>query len=154
MTDPIRDAAQALLGAMVAVYENGRRHDDLVAEWLAVMALRDALAAPAPSPDERVEFEAWASDQGLSVKRLDQGDGSSYLDLRTQGPWDAWQASASALLGAAQEDAGHAAMYRWLASRPRRSIMKDDLRYLMSFGYWCTRGELDAAIRAAMKESK
>lgn len=42
---------------------------------------------------ERAKFEAWADDQGFMLTRTVQGDG--YQDLRTQGPWDAWQARAS-----------------------------------------------------------
>ncbi len=42
--------------------------------------------------DERAKFEAWASDQGFPLRRFDDAD---YQDLRTQGPWEAWQARAA-----------------------------------------------------------
>lgn len=138
MSKQIRDAAQALIDAIDA------RHDQpaplkYTVPYGAVNALRAALSAPQPTADERRAFEAWASDQGFSVKRLDQGDGSSYSDLRTQGPWDAWQASGRALLSASQDDAEHAAMYRW---------MRDEWDGLPLAG---GRKGFDAAIRAAMK---
>lgn len=55
---------------------------------------RPALAAT-PSPEvaeqqgEREAFEAWADDQGFLLQRVALGD--DYQDLRTQGPWEAWQ---------------------------------------------------------------
>lgn len=39
----------------------------------------------------RQKFEEWAGDQGFCLTRTFDGDG--YQDLRTQGPWDAWQAA-------------------------------------------------------------
>lgn len=41
---------------------------------------------------ERDSFEAWAANEGFSLRRMDTFDGESYRDLRTQGAWDAWQA--------------------------------------------------------------
>lgn len=54
-----------------------------------------AAAAPVvPQPaDERAAFEEWAADQGFQLPHTISGDG--YQDLRTQGPWDAWQARAA-----------------------------------------------------------
>lgn len=46
----------------------------------------------ADATDMRSAFEAWARDEGFALNRLDMFDGASYRDLRTQGPWDAWQA--------------------------------------------------------------
>lgn len=43
----------------------------------------------------REAFEAWADDQGFPLKRVGLGD--DYQDLRTQGPWEAWQARAALL---------------------------------------------------------
>lgn len=43
--------------------------------------------------DQRQRFEAWADDQGFPLQKLETSDG--YLDLRTQGAWDAWQACAA-----------------------------------------------------------
>lgn len=54
--------------------------------------------------DERAAFEAWAGDQGFSLQRVDLGD--DYQDLRTQGPWEAWQARAAL---AASQAASHGA---------------------------------------------
>lgn len=49
---------------------------------------------PAPSvPDLRQRFEAWAGDQGYPLKKLETSDG--YLDLRTHGAWEAWEACAA-----------------------------------------------------------
>ncbi len=42
---------------------------------------------------ERAHFEAWAGDQGFLLGRT--FDGEQYQDLRTQGPWEAWQARAA-----------------------------------------------------------
>jgi hypothetical protein len=44
--------------------------------------------------NEREAFESWADDQGFPLRRLETSDG--YLDLRTHGAWDAWQARAAA----------------------------------------------------------
>jgi len=43
---------------------------------------------------ERAAFESWANDQGFVLTRVVRGD--DYQDLRTQGPWEAWQARALA----------------------------------------------------------
>jgi hypothetical protein len=53
----------------------------------------------ATAGSEREAFEAWASDQGFVLTRTVHGD--DYQDLRTQGPWDAWQARAPQPSGAA-----------------------------------------------------
>lgn len=72
-------------------------------------------ASPSPAPvaelvvtdaqideaSERKAFEAWASDQGFLMQRTVHGE--DYQDLRTQGPWEAWQARA---ILAAQSGAG------------------------------------------------
>jgi hypothetical protein len=42
---------------------------------------------------EREAFEAWADDQGFPLRKLETSD--DYLDLRTQGTWEAWQARAA-----------------------------------------------------------
>lgn len=39
----------------------------------------------------RQKFEEWAGDQGFCLTRTFDDDG--YQELRTQGPWDAWQAA-------------------------------------------------------------
>jgi hypothetical protein len=49
--------------------------------------------APVGCLDEREAFEAWAGDQGFVLTRTVHGD--DYQDLRTQGPWEAWQAHAA-----------------------------------------------------------
>lgn len=54
-----------------------------------------------PAGSEREAFEVWAADQGFVLTRTVHGD--DYQDLRTQGPWDAWQARASQPSGAAGE---------------------------------------------------
>ena len=59
-------------------------------------------------PSERLAFEKWADDQGFSLQRTVTSDGEDYQDLRTQGPWDAWQVR-SAL--AAAEVAKERALY-------------------------------------------
>lgn len=59
-------------------------------------ALVEHRAGMAPA-DQRQRFEAWADDQGFPLKRLDTSDG--YLDLRTHGAWDAWQAATDGVLG-------------------------------------------------------
>jgi len=51
------------------------------------------MTAPIGCLDEREAFEAWAGDQGFVLTRTVHGD--EYQDLRTQGPWDAWQAHAA-----------------------------------------------------------
>lgn len=50
--------------------------------------------------DARAQFEAWADDQGFKLDRTVQGD--DYQDLRTQGPWEAWQAALAARQPGAQ----------------------------------------------------
>lgn len=42
---------------------------------------------------EREAFEVWADDQGFKLQPTVHGD--DYQDLRTQGPWEAWQARAA-----------------------------------------------------------
>lgn len=68
--------------------------------WLGMMLhyirhedVRELLAQQldAASADQRRRFEAWADDQGFPLRRLETSGG--YLDLRTQGAWEAWQAS-------------------------------------------------------------
>jgi hypothetical protein len=74
-------------------------------EWAAMTAgishttVFGARAADADSQpsDQRQRFEVWADDQGFPLKRLETSDG--YLDLRTHGAWDAWQAATSGVLG-------------------------------------------------------
>lgn len=44
----------------------------------------------------REKFEKWADDQGFILDRTIHGN--DYQDLRTQGPWDAYQAAYADLL--------------------------------------------------------
>lgn len=43
--------------------------------------------------DERGKFETWADGQGFPLELTVHGN--EYQDLRTQGPWEAWQARAA-----------------------------------------------------------
>ena len=43
---------------------------------------------------ERESFEAWGGDQGYPLRRIHDEADQPYLDLRTQGAWEAWQARA------------------------------------------------------------
>ncbi|AMW36157.1 hypothetical protein [Xanthomonas phage XAJ2] len=45
---------------------------------------------------ERAQFEAWAGGHGFILDRTDVGGDYDYQDLRTQGPWEAWQAALAA----------------------------------------------------------
>jgi hypothetical protein len=63
---------------------------------------------------ERAAFEAWADDQGFVLKRVILGD--DYQDLRTQGPWDAWQARAALSGWQPIADAVDAARWRRLVN--------------------------------------
>ena len=42
---------------------------------------------------EREQFEAWGGDQGYPLRRIHDEADQQYLDLRTQGAWEAWQAA-------------------------------------------------------------
>lgn len=152
MTQAIRDAAQALID--IVMQQCGATHLAGPAFEAAekARALRVALSAPQPTADERVaELVQTARDiaDGLDSHR-DAGTESFVSQMLAR-----IEASARALLSASQEDAEHAAMYRWLV-------------------YQCTSGPLtiarvgtfelipwsgdnpDAVIRAAMsaKETK
>jgi hypothetical protein len=87
--------------AHVSVQQEALAHSDTIYKFI-----EQASTAPTPLTDERAAFEAWAKDQGFPLGGLDLADGESYLDLRTQGPWDAWQARA--LLQAAPQAASQA----------------------------------------------
>ena len=46
--------------------------------------------------DQREKFEAWHSDKFRWISKRDDMFKEKYLDQRTQGLWEAWQASLSA----------------------------------------------------------
>ena len=72
--------------------DGSRRYDEL--EALAAHLRARPSAEPMPvAQGEREAFEAWADDQGFPLDRSIHSDGENYRYLRTQGPWDAWQAA-------------------------------------------------------------
>lgn len=76
-----------------ATYTPEQRLDLLVKAGALIAAEidRQKRASGVTPTDQRQRFEAWADDQGFPLKKLDTSDG--YLDLRTHGAWDAWQAA-------------------------------------------------------------
>lgn len=108
---------------------------------------------------ERAAFEAWADDQGFPLKRVGLGD--DYQDLRTQGPWEAWQARAALLEPVGEGDARDAARYRWLREQEwfegPLCVLRDPKRVLtqgIGLGADCpSRDRLDTAIDAAIAAS-
>lgn len=148
MTQSIRDAAQAVLDAGDMIGTVGA-HDRADAMRRAVARLRAALSAPQPTADERIaEHMAKVTDIAV-VTRHHFG----YADKMREA-FEAVEQSARALLSASQEDAEHAAMYRWM----REQIKDEASRVAAQALLWNhnSRMELDAAIRAAMssKETK
>ena len=153
MTQSIRDAAQALLDAESAYDAAAEAYVKKPEGWrcgahlkksgdslkLCREALRDALAAPAPTDDERV-YEHMVKVGAVAIASHRQ----DYSAPDTKHAVEAVESSARALLATAQQDAEHAAMYRWLRDG------NYDLEGLTSL----SGSELDAAIRAAMKEAK
>lgn len=104
MSQAIRDAAQALLKSHDAWATVG----EIKAGW---DALRTALSAQQPTADERVAQLMQFVEDAVSQAAW-SGQGPS-RDLMA--PYiAAVEQSARALLSASQEDAEHAAMYRWL----------------------------------------
>lgn len=145
MTQSIRDAAQSLLDAMDAVYKRGRHHADLLAEGRALKALKEALAAPQPTADELVAEHMRLVDEHAAAYY------STFLGTFV-GPEEASprkvthaavEQSARALLSASQEDAKHAAMYRFT----RKMSADHGIDYMRRCD---TEDQIDAAIRAAM----
>lgn len=138
MTQSIREAAQALLSSWD---EHGQYY-----MGARINALRNAISAPQPTADERVEHlielvesygEACAAEQRAKFR-------GERVHTRHDLPamLAAVEQSARALLSDPREDAEHAAMYRW---------MRDEWDGLPLAG---GRNGFDAAIRAAMKETK
>lgn len=135
----IRDAAQALLDQFDAEAKNGGAAISAHA-FRRLEILRAALAAPAQSPDERI-----AEHMRLVAKVAGRSYERAYVALAETTA--AVESSARALLGAAQEDAEHAAMYRWL-----REHGEPDAG--MAYRPDWSPDMYDVAIRAAMKEQK
>lgn len=108
MTQSIRDAAQALLDAI-----DSRLND--VVPYEQVAGLRAALSAPQPTADER------AADHMRLVAAAMRYSGAAD-DFATEDTYAAVEQSARALLSASQEDAEHAAMYRWLRDNKCNSM--------------------------------
>jgi hypothetical protein len=106
---------------------------------------------------EREAFEAWAGDQGFDLRRLNDG----YLDLRTQGPWEAWQAarrSPSAPAGEPTDTQRDAERYRWLREHlsDGHGIYQGN-NEVLAFAFDCDMDDkegfdaiVDAAMRAAL----
>ncbi|MBT2300414.1 hypothetical protein J7E70_08040 [Variovorax paradoxus] len=89
--------------------------------------------------DEREAFEAWANDQGFLLGRVVRGD--DYQDLRTQGPWEAWQARAA--LAGQSKSAAPAEPAAW----QERTWCEEDERW----GAWLQCREPDAATLTRQK---
>lgn len=120
---------------------------------------RTAIAAPQPTADERVaEHMRLVAAYGAQVQR-DAFSGASLtlkLDVHDHdySRIVEVEASARALLSASQEDAEHAAMYRWLRKRGGASWSVTSLDGKAKYGMLATGEYYDVAIRAAMKETK
>lgn len=166
MTQALRDAAQALLDALDNYHLHGsqvggqRRKDRLRA---AANSVRAALAAPAPSPDERVAAHMRLVGHYASMFERAMGGGPSHESAGA-----AVEASTRALLGAAQEDAE---MLDWLAANVTEAPMDPKrfehtefpdtrLRWMLpmmpSWADYCGQISFKEAVRIAMnaKEAK
>jgi hypothetical protein len=64
------------------MYEQGR------------LAERDVRTHKEPDMTEREAFEVWGGDQGYPLRRIHDEADQQYLDLRTQGAWEAWNCRA------------------------------------------------------------
>lgn len=170
--DAVRVAALALLeaeDACTAASENYMKMPEgwrdsarLVAAGKAVRKckeeLRTALAAPQPTADERV-----AEHMRLvsvlcrleNVASATSGSGRAIFDAMTSAneAAAAVEQSARALLSASQEDAEHAAMYRWLRERGGASwtVFPEGRS---KPGMPATGEYYDLAVLLAMKETK
>lgn len=141
MTQSIRDAAQALLDAI-----DSRLND--VVPYEQVAGLRAALSAPQPTSDER------AADHMRLVAAAMRYSGAAD-DFATEDTYAAVEQSARALLRASQEDAEHAAMYRWLVDKCTSGPLTIARVGTFELIPW-SGDNPDAVIRAAMsaKETK
>lgn len=164
MTQSIRDAAQALLDALDNYHLHGsqvggqRRKDRLRA---AATSVRAALSAPQPTADGRVAEHMKHVDATISAATVGGQDlgrqqagghhvftGLHHVDAVCKSRLLIEQ-SARALLSASQEDAEHAAMYRWMKQHVRTGSI--------GFGDWwidACGDDWDEQIRSAMKEKK
>lgn len=145
MTQSIRDAAQAVLDAGDMIGTVGVQ-DRAEAMRTAVARLRTALSAPQPTADERV------ADHMRCVDDFARASTGQFAQS-AKATRETIEASARALLSASQEDAEHAAMYRWLRDGGLSSLPYDDHGAGPEFA---SGEDLDAVIRAAMnaKETK
>lgn len=159
MTQSIRDAAQALVDACDG-------NPTIVQLMAGIEGLRAALSAPQPTADERVSEHMRLVDEfsyaaGISAVGVSEGvvHGSPDHAIQKQRfnrSREAVEQSARALLSASQEDAEHAAMYRWLrehGSDSRVNWLHDEFHGVTEL---MQGGMLDDSIRAAMsaKETK
>lgn len=145
MTQSIREAAQALIDIVMqhcCGYTSGPGFE--AAE--KARALRAALSVPPPTADERV---AELMRHVIRLKNMDRSD-FAVEDLRACE--QTVEQSARALLSAAQDDAEHAAMYRWLRDRGGRSwrIYPDGKP---KQAIHATGEYYDDAVRAAMRDN-
>jgi hypothetical protein len=127
-------------------------------DWQPLYRATPPHREPASSAEGRREaFEAWAGDQGFDLRRLNDG----YLDLRTQGPWEAWQAarrSPSAPAGEPTDTQRDAERYRWLREHlsDGHGIYQGN-NEVLAFAFDCDMDDkegfdaiVDAAMRAAL----
>ena len=140
MIQSIRDAAQALLDATTPVDLN-----------IAHAQLRAALAAPAPTDDERV-YEHMVKVGAVAIASHRQ----DYSALDTKLAVEAVEASARALLATAQQDAE---MLDWLDANLARFNSGWNVGVAPAGNVSITRIAMGGqpireAIRAAMKEAK